>query len=139
MRGLMKGLPDLERGLARIHYLKSSPQELVRILSAFQRIADEFPNLPVDMKASSFGFKTDLVNDTFTALPRIQPIVKQFNEQINLTKAREGSKADFWKQEFEPEDVTDCKHVLDSVEAEVRRSAQRHPRKADLSTSLSSI
>jgi hypothetical protein len=121
MRGLMKGLPDLERGLARIHYLKSSPQELVRILSAFQRIADEFPKLPEDLKASSIGFKTDLVNGIFNTLPKIQPVVKVFVEQINLTRAREGSKADFWKNEYEPEEVTDCKDLLEAVEAEVCR------------------
>lgn len=138
MRGLLKGLPDLERGLARIHYLKSTPQELVRVLSAFQRISDEFPNLPEDMQASSFGFKTELINETFKALPRIQPIVKRFCEQINLTKAREGSKAEFWKLEYEPEAVTSCKELLEGVEAEVRCQAAPCGR-ADFQASLSSI
>lgn len=119
MRGLLKGLPDLERGLARIHYLKSSPQELVRILVAFQRIAEEFSNLPNDLKASSYGFRTDLVNETFTALPKLQPVVQRFAEQINLTKAREGSKPDFWKSSYEPEAISDCKELLEGVEAEV--------------------
>lgn len=119
LRGLLKGLPDLERGLARIHYGKTSPQELVRVLMAFQRIGDEFPNLPEDLSTSKIGFKSAMVNDLFYALPKVQPIVKIFLDVMDVPQAREGKKADMWKEEYEPEAVTDCKEILLTVEAEV--------------------
>lgn len=120
LRGLLNGLPDLERGLARIHYGKSTPQELLRVLSAFQRIGDEFHNLPKDLSQSSVGFKSSMINDTFYALPRIKPLVQKFLSQINVAKAKEGAKADMWLPEYQTEEITDCKDVLDTVEAEVR-------------------
>lgn len=121
MRGLLKGLPDLERGLARIHYGKSTPQELVRVLSAFQRIADEFPNLPKDLKQTNVGFKSDMVNDVFYALPALKPVVQEFISVMDTAKAREGKKEDIFLMEFEPEEITDCKEVLLTVEAEFQQ------------------
>lgn len=119
MRGLLKGLPDLERGLARIHYGKTTPQELVRVLSAFQRIAEEFPDLPVDLTQSSYGFKSETINSIFRALPDLQPTVKEILELINVPKAREGVKEDVWADEHQPEELTDLKDLLDTVDAEV--------------------
>lgn len=121
LRGLLGGLPDLERGLARIHYGKATPQELIRILSAFQRIGDEFPNLPDDLSQSTVGFKSQMINDAFYALPKIKDLVQSFLSTLNTTKAKEGAKADMWLPEYESEEITDCKDVLDTVEAEVSR------------------
>lgn len=124
LRGLLNGLPDLERGLARIHYGKSTPQELVRVLSAFQRIGDEFPNLPSDLSQSSVGFKSPMINEAFYALPRIKPLVNRFLSMLNVTKAKEGAKADMWAADHESEEITDCKDVLDTVEAEVSQCGE---------------
>lgn len=118
LRGLLNGLPDLERGLARIHYGKSTPQELLRVLSAFQRIGDEFQGLPKDLSQSTVGFKSPMINDAFYALPRIKPLVQKFLSMINASKAKEGAKADMWMPEHQSEEITDCKDVLDTVEAE---------------------
>lgn len=122
LRGLLNGLPDLERGLARIHYGKSSPQELIRVLSAFQRIGDEFPNLPKDLSQSTVGFKSSPINDAFYALPKIKPLVHRFLSMLDIPKAKEGRKADMWAPDHESEEITDCKDVLDTVEAEVSMS-----------------
>lgn len=129
LRGLLNGIPDLERGLARIHYGKSTPQELMRVLSAFQRIGDEFQNLPKDMSTSSVGFRSTMINDAFYALPKVKPLVQKYLSMLNVTKAREGAKADMWLEEYQSEEITDCKDVLDTVEAEVTnflRSFARH-------------
>jgi len=117
MRGLMKGLPDLERGLARIHYGKSTPQELVRVVTAFQRIAGEF-DLPADMWTSSVGFKSKMINDIYYSLPKLRPAVESIAQVLDFPKARAGNKADIFKEEYEPEAITDLKEVLLTVEAE---------------------
>ena len=119
LRGLLQGLPDLERGLARIHYGKSSPEEVVRILMAFQRIADEYPNLPKDLTQSPYGFQSPMINEVFYALPKIKPIVQAFLKELDIAKAREGSKAEMYLVGFEPENLTDCKDVLMAVESEL--------------------
>lgn len=119
LRGLLKGLPDLERGLARIHYGKATPQELIRVLMAFQRIGDEFPNLPTALKGSSIGFQSEAINSAFEALPTIKTIVDEYLQSLNAPKAREGVKEDMYSPDFEPEGITDCKDILVTVEAEV--------------------
>lgn len=45
LRELFKGLPDLERGLVRIHFNRASPSELLRVLHALARVADVFEHV----------------------------------------------------------------------------------------------
>ena len=91
LRGLLKGLPDLERGLARIHYGKSSPQELVRVFMAFQRIGDEFPTLSDDNAKDIIPFQSPMLNEAFKALPKVRPVVQEFLESARCAQSSPGS------------------------------------------------
>lgn len=88
---------------------------------AFQRIGDEFPNLPTNLESSSYGFKSPMINEALYALPRVKPVVQRFIDQVSLAKAREGKKEDFFVFQYEPEAITDCKDVLLAVEAEFQQ------------------
>lgn len=88
------------------------------MMAAFQRIANEF-DLPADMSTSSVGFKSTMLNNIYCALPKLKPVVESILQVLDLRKARDGLKPDMFKEEYEPEAITDLKDVLLTVEAEV--------------------
>lgn len=85
LRGLLKGLPDLGRGLARITYGKTTPRETKELLFAFKRLAEEFEaDGPVTGMPSS-----ELLQRIVTSLPRIRAPVQQFLSAINPKAAHD--------------------------------------------------
>ncbi|KAI7858269.1 muts domain V-domain-containing protein [Circinella umbellata] len=76
-KGLLKQMPDLEKGLSRIHYGQSSPKELVQVLDTLLRIADTFHG------RVTIPFESSLLNDIFALLPTIRPDVIELQKVIN--------------------------------------------------------
>ncbi|KAL9542734.1 hypothetical protein MBANPS3_008465 [Mucor bainieri] len=74
---LLSKLPDIEKGLCRIHYGKSSPKELIQVLDALIRVSTAF------LKAHEPRFSSDLLNRLFDTLPTINDTVVEFREAIN--------------------------------------------------------
>ncbi|CDH49460.1 dna mismatch repair protein msh3 [Lichtheimia corymbifera JMRC:FSU:9682] len=77
---LLKHMPDLEKGLSRIHYGLSSPSELLQVLNALAKISHTFSNI---QHAEGFQFESDLLNQLFGSLPRIYNDVTAFQGMIN--------------------------------------------------------
>ncbi|KAI9489627.1 muts domain V-domain-containing protein [Zychaea mexicana] len=76
-KALLKQIPDLEKGLSRIHYGQSSPAELVQVLDTLFRIANTFHG------ATDTSFRSPLLNDIFASLPTIRPDVIELKKVIN--------------------------------------------------------
>ncbi|KAI8974066.1 muts domain V-domain-containing protein [Pilobolus umbonatus] len=74
---VFKRLPDLERGLCRIHYEQSSPAELVRVLDGFIQIGqtcqtNHWPR-----------FKSHILQNIFDTLPNALTDAIQFKEMVD--------------------------------------------------------
>ncbi|KAG8825802.1 Mismatch repair protein msh3 [Serendipita sp. 401] len=129
LRTLLKGLPDLVKGLCRIQYGKSNPKELVTVLLALSRISTEFE----PMKTSEdVGFKTPLLNDIVFGLPRLRVAVDKFLKEIDIKKARDGEITELWKDPAKYPEIEDARMAILSVElhmkdhlAEVRKTIRR--------------
>lgn len=91
LRQLFKGLPDLERGLVRIHVGKSTPLELLCVLQALSRVAEACG------PETSASVKSPLLIAIANALPRIKKDVDARLAEIDATQAREGNKSDMFK------------------------------------------
>lgn len=68
MDALLQGLPDLERGLSRIHYKKSTAKEAYSVLGALRNISQSFPIVG----RAEIPFKSDLICELIQVLPSIK-------------------------------------------------------------------
>ncbi|KAG9018923.1 Mismatch repair protein msh3 [Tulasnella sp. 427] len=115
---LLKGLPDLAKGLARITYGKCTPKELATLLTAYQRIGNAFEPLE---DPSLTGFESPLWNDIVSSLPRLRKPISQLLEVIDLSKARaDKDKSELWVDDEQFEDLANCKFSLLVIESDLQ-------------------
>ncbi|CAE6462457.1 unnamed protein product [Rhizoctonia solani] len=113
---LLKGLPDLVKGLCRIQYKKATPSELATMLAAWQRISTALDPIPTPKDA---GFQSDLLNDIAYSLPTLREPLAAIMSEIDLTQARDNNKDELW---FDPEKypaIDEAKFGILSVESEL--------------------
>ncbi|GAA6029240.1 hypothetical protein JCM8097_003582 [Rhodosporidiobolus ruineniae] len=151
LRDLLRTLPDLERGLARIHFGRASPNELLRVLEAFRRVGDVFDEvdspgededeMDVDeqdgpvRRGAGGSLKSELLRRIVRELPRIKRPVKELLEQIEVKSARDNKKETLFTDEAKYPDLLACKAELADCEAamtEELKAARRLLRKPAL-------
>ncbi|GAA5990081.1 hypothetical protein JCM5350_001092 [Sporobolomyces pararoseus] len=128
IRELLKSLPDLERGLSRIHFGRASPNELLRVLESLMKIGNVFDQLVVDsgrVGDEEFGLKSQLLKQTVKELPKIKGIVKGLMEQVNGKMARDGKKEDLFERVQDWPELVECKKARDSKEEEIQEELKK--------------
>ncbi|KAI3610488.1 dna mismatch repair protein msh3 [Moniliophthora roreri] len=113
---LASRLPDLAKGLSRIHYGQCTPQELAVILPAFNKIATALDEISDPSEA---GFRSPLLNNIIYALPKLRTPMKNLLDTIKLSSASEGLKEDLWKDPQKYPSVEDAHDLLCVTEAEL--------------------
>ncbi|KAA1471299.1 DNA mismatch repair protein MSH3 [Dentipellis sp. KUC8613] len=117
MRDLLKGLPDLAKGLCRIQYGKCTSKELAILLPAFNKVAttfSEFGDNPSDV-----GFKSPILNDIFFALPKLREPIQSVIADIFLKHASEGNMDLLWIDSEKYPKVADAKSSIQHNELEL--------------------
>ena len=76
IRNVFRGLPDLERGLVRVHFGRAEPAELLKVLQAFERIANVFEK--TNIVQDQLKLQSKLLIDVVDALPRIKEPIDGF-------------------------------------------------------------
>ncbi|TKA56264.1 hypothetical protein B0A53_01556 [Rhodotorula sp. CCFEE 5036] len=105
IRDLLRHLPDLERGLSRIHFGRATPSELYRVLEAFQRVGRVFEEVdsPDEDQQAELGagslrqsaggsLHSSLLLGIVKQLPRVRPIAESLLAQIDVKRARDNNK-----------------------------------------------
>lgn len=103
IRDLLRHLPDLERGLSRIHFGRATPNELFRVLEAFQRVGRVFVDVdsPADelgavdgpiRQAAGGALKSTLWLELIKTLPKVRPLADKLVGQIDVKRARDNNK-----------------------------------------------
>ena len=110
---LGKTRSDLEKSLIRIYYKKCTRPELLGVLQTLQMIAQEYTHVTSTADA---GFKTTMINEAVSSLPKISDDVVQYLDRINAQAAREDDKYSFFRDEHETKDITDHKVGIAAVE-----------------------
>ncbi|KAH9180266.1 DNA mismatch repair protein MSH3 [Lactarius sanguifluus] len=116
LRPILRGLPDLAKGLCRIQYGKCTPKELAVLLPAFNKIATAFPNFE---SPTAVGFKSALLNGIFYALPLLREPVQQLVNAVVLKKAAAGNKAEMWVDPERYPEIADADGAIILVEKEL--------------------
>lgn len=88
----IKKLPDLERGLIRIHFGRANPGELLKVLETLSRISNAFSQR--DVKQNEV--QSVLLQRVVSSLPQIKDVVDEFLGEIDGGKAKEGKKEDMF-------------------------------------------
>ncbi|GAA5910183.1 mismatch repair protein MSH3 [Sporobolomyces salmoneus] len=123
LRELLKSLPDLERGLSRIHFGRATPDELLRVLEALTKIGTVFDQLASEGGGGEhreFGLKSELLRETVRELPKIKGTVKGLVDQVNQKMARDGKKENLFEREQDWPELVECKKARDQVEEEIQ-------------------
>lgn len=112
LRDLLKHLPDLERGLSRIHFGRATPNELLRVLEAFRRIGDVFvevdspdkdgaeadDNGPIRRGAGG-GLKSTLLESVVKELPNVKQTADELLAEVDGKRARDNNKEELFVNE----------------------------------------
>jgi DNA mismatch repair protein MSH3 len=104
---------DLEKVLIRIYYKKCSRPELLSALQTLQNIAGEYSLIK---STKDIGFKSALLNDAISNIPKIYEDVTGFLEKINAQAARDDDKYSFFREEYEGDKINHFKLSIASVE-----------------------
>ncbi|KAG2185327.1 hypothetical protein INT44_002117 [Umbelopsis vinacea] len=116
IRSLLKHLPDLEKGLCRIHYGKSSPSELLQVLNALEKVAELFHQAaPV----ADIKFGSSLLNTIFDCLPLILEEVITLKSMLDVTAVERGNDVTNLFQSDEPwQEISEYKLKINDTEQE---------------------
>lgn len=108
LRQVLKGLPDLPKGLSRVQFgqvrvatlllnlsdsLQCTPKELGLILKGFERIAQSVE--PVEA-ASDVGFHSDLLNDVIYSLQHVRKPLAEILTITSIKRLMEHKNHDLW-------------------------------------------
>ncbi|KAJ4300980.1 Mismatch repair protein msh3 [Kalmusia sp. IMI 367209] len=104
---------DLEKVLLRIYYKKCSRPEVLVALQLLQDISGEYLNVK---SISDAGFKSSVLAEAISSVPRIYSDVNSLLEKVNAQAAKDDDKYAFFREEHEAEDINDFKLSIASVE-----------------------
>ncbi|KAI8085363.1 muts domain V-domain-containing protein [Thamnidium elegans] len=106
---LLKRLPDIEKGLCRIHYGKATPKELVQVLDTLEKVSLSF------RQEQEPRFESELLNDLFDTLPTIYSDVIAFKESIDCNC--KGDLLNFFKSETRWPEIPKQKNNIKYIES----------------------
>lgn len=116
LASLLRQLPDLEKGLCRVHYGKSSPAELLKVLNALQRISQVFINT---MPVENTRFTSPILNDIVDFLPTILDDVISLKSMLNIKAVERGDDMSELFQSHEPwPEISEFKEKIHETEQE---------------------
>ncbi|PWZ02446.1 hypothetical protein BCV70DRAFT_196688 [Testicularia cyperi] len=113
---LLQGLPDLERGLARMTYGRITPSELATVLLSLNRVTQEFR--PAELPTMQLG--SDLLEEHIVSLSASKDPVQRYLGQISIKEARANNKADLFVDADRYPAVQAAKDNIAVVESELR-------------------
>lgn len=116
MQSLLREIPDLERGLMRIHYRKCSPKEFLKILLAFQRIYNEIPT-PEEWEQD---VKSKLLNQVFHSIPNESEMIESALNEFSHSAAEAGNKNELFLESEKYPDVKKYSDAIDDVKSEIK-------------------
>ncbi|KAI8351756.1 muts domain V-domain-containing protein [Choanephora cucurbitarum] len=102
---VLRQLPDLEKGLCRIHYGKSMPLELIQVLDGFIKVSSSFHE-------SHDVFESSLLNQLFSPFSTIRQAILDFRSSVQPTK----DKIDYFVSEEQWPDIPREKKNIQHVE-----------------------
>ncbi len=114
LKTMLKKLPDLDKGLAKIFYGKSSRPEMLQTLQAFFRISRCFDHRDI------FPFSSPILKEGLPSLRTILELVDGFLGEFNHQDAAKDDKFNMFKENNTMEQISDHKLGILIVETELQ-------------------
>ncbi|KAG0369047.1 muts domain V-domain-containing protein [Gamsiella multidivaricata] len=99
-RGVLKGLMDLEKGVCRIHYGKSSPKEFLAILRTFMRVANAIPAGERSKAHQDFGLNSPMLRRLVGSLSSAAEDSRYFLNGLNESAANRNDKLEMFQEDI---------------------------------------
>ncbi|KAI0320179.1 DNA mismatch repair protein MSH3 [Amylostereum chailletii] len=117
LRSVLRGLPDLAKGLCRMQYGKCTPAELAILITAFNKAASAFPGVetPADV-----GLKSPLLCSIIAVLHQLREPVKFMLDTVSLKKAAQGAKAEMWLDPERYPNISDADMGVQAVDIDLQ-------------------
>ncbi|KAG0236193.1 Mismatch repair protein msh3 [Mortierella sp. GBA43] len=91
-RETLKGLMDLEKGVCRIHYGKSSPKEFLAIMKTFMKISEVIPSNERSKSQPDFGLTNPVLRYLIGSLSNATEDTRYFLRALNEQAADKNDK-----------------------------------------------
>ena len=121
----MKGLPDLERLLSRIHAMSVRPKQFLQVLEAFNRLQQVFEKL--EEEASEF--KSQSLKATLKSIPDLREYISNIESKFDLTENDTLMPCDGADEAYE-----DAKKLNEDLEQELDEILERYKREFKIKT-----
>ncbi|EIN07832.1 hypothetical protein PUNSTDRAFT_121053 [Punctularia strigosozonata HHB-11173 SS5] len=122
LKDLLKGLPDLAKGLCRIQYGKCTPSELAALLVHFNRVSTTFR--PTS-DPSEVGFKSSLLNEIIHSLPKLHKPMQQILGSVSMDMLKKARKDQMWIDSDKYPAIADRRAAIDMIEGELADELKR--------------
>eukprot|EP01119_Soliformovum_irregulare_P002658 TRINITY_DN1290_c0_g2_i1.p1 TRINITY_DN1290_c0_g2~~TRINITY_DN1290_c0_g2_i1.p1 ORF type:complete len:972 (-),score=331.02 TRINITY_DN1290_c0_g2_i1:43-2811(-) len=116
MMDLLKELPDLERGLCRIHYKKCGIAEFHVVLTSFKKIFNEISK----NKKSFKNIKSKFLRNLAEEIPDMTEIIDGFMSRISPQAAMENKKNELFILPDDFPEVTACRQKIEGTQAKFK-------------------
>ncbi|KAL0947064.1 hypothetical protein HGRIS_013205 [Hohenbuehelia grisea] len=116
LRDALRKLPDLAKGLCRIHYGQATASELAIILVAFQKLGNIFNGFE---KSCEVGCDSPILNDIIFALPKLKQPTGDLLDIFDVTMASKGELEEIWKDETRYPKLQDLRFELIDAESDL--------------------
>ncbi|ORY50345.1 hypothetical protein BCR33DRAFT_752989 [Rhizoclosmatium globosum] len=111
----MRGLLYLEKSLARIHYTRCPPSDLIATLLAFHKIATTFPTTSVASQ-----FTSSLLKDIFSAPSTIRGLVERYLSLLDQEACTKNAKRDIFTLTEDETVMTDARKEVKQLKEELK-------------------
>ncbi|KAF9115554.1 Mismatch repair protein msh3 [Mortierella sp. AM989] len=99
VKGVLKGLVDLEKGVCRIHYGKSSPKEFLAILKTFKLVAEVITPDQRSNSNSEFGLRSPMLRNLIESLSNALDDSTYFLNGLNEQAAGKNDKLQMFQED----------------------------------------
>ncbi|OAQ26028.1 hypothetical protein K457DRAFT_79658 [Linnemannia elongata AG-77] len=99
-RAVLKGLMDMEKGVCRIHYGKSSPKEFLAIVQTFMKVSAILPEEKRCRTNADFGLTSPMLNRLIGSLSNALEDSQYFLEGLNKSSAAKNDKLLMFQDEL---------------------------------------
>ncbi|KAF9946228.1 Mismatch repair protein msh3 [Mortierella alpina] len=121
-RGILKGLMDLEKGVCRIHYGKSSPKEFLAILQTFALVSEAIPPANTPGQPRNFGLSSPILQTLVGSLSHAVEDSRYFLNGMNKHAASKDDKLLMFQDDLIAEkwpEILDHRNSIVETEAEL--------------------
>ncbi|KAF9901347.1 Mismatch repair protein msh3 [Lobosporangium transversale] len=112
---MLKGLMDLEKGVCRIHYGKSSPKEFLAIIQTFMKVAEVIPPSQRSKSPADFNLTSPMLRNLIGSLANAAEDSQYFLNALNVEAARKNDKLLMFQDEVIAEKWPDIQEHRNNI------------------------